>query len=95
MLAASGTVTLQEGSSLAVTLINGFVPQGGDEFDIMDLAGLSGKFGPPSLPPLGGGLAWDTSGLYTSGTITVTPEPASAAMLLTGVVCALLRRRVK
>jgi hypothetical protein len=80
---------------VGVTLINGFVPQDGDEFDIMDFAGLSGEFSTLSLPALGGGLSWDTSDLYTSGTILVAPEPASAAMLLAGVVCTLLRRRAK
>ncbi|MCX5677100.1 MAG: autotransporter-associated beta strand repeat-containing protein [Planctomycetota bacterium] len=95
VLAASGTVTLQSGSTLAVTLINAFVPQGGDEFDILDFAGHSGQFDTPNLPALGGGLSWDTSDLYTSGTIVVAPEPASAAMLIAGVVCTLLRRRAK
>jgi autotransporter-associated beta strand protein len=95
VLDASGTITLQNGSTLAVTLINGFVPQGGDTFDILDFAGLSGEFSTRSLPALGDGLSWDTSGLYTSGTIVVAPEPASAAMLIAGLACTLLRRRAK
>ena len=78
---------------VAVTLIDAFVPQGGDEFDILDFAGVSGPFSTRSLPALGDGLSWDTSGLYTSGTILVAPEPASAAILLAGVIYAVLRRR--
>jgi autotransporter-associated beta strand protein len=95
VLAASGTVTMQSGSTLAVTLINGFVPQGGDEFDILDFAGVSGAFSAPNLPALGDGLSWDTSDLYTSGTILVAPEPASAAVFIAGLACTLLRRRAK
>jgi len=93
VLAASGVVTMQGGSTLGVTLINGYVPQGGEMFDIMDFAGVSGGFGTLSLPVLGGGLSWDTSDLYAGGTIVVAPEPASAAVLLAGVACAFLRRR--
>ena len=95
VLAASGTITLQEGSSLSVTLIDGFVPQGDEVFDIMDFAGLSGEFSTRSLPSLGGGLTWDTSGLYTSGTITVAPEPATLGLVAVGVAGTILRRRRK
>jgi len=95
VLAASGVVTMQNGSTLGVTLINGYVPQGGETFDIMDFGGRSGEFGNLSLPALGGGLSWDTSDLYAGGAIVVAPEPASAAMLIAGVVWAFLRRRAK
>ena len=61
----------------------------------MDFGGRSGEFGTLSLPALGGGLSWDTSGLYAGGTIVVAPEPASAAILLAGVAWAFLRRRVR
>jgi T5SS/PEP-CTERM-associated repeat protein len=94
VLAASGTLTMQTGSTLAVTLINGFVPQGNDEFDIMDFGGRSGEFTNVSLPALGGGLSWDTSGLYTSGTITVAPEPATLALVAMGAVAMFVRRRL-
>ena len=93
MLAASGVVTMQGGSTLGVTLINGFVPQGGERFDIMDFAGVSGKFGNLSLPALGGGLSWDTSDLYAGGTIVVAPEPATLAMVVFGAAAIAVRRR--
>jgi len=93
VLAANGTVTMQSGSTLGVTLINGFVPQGGETFDIMEFAGVSGEFGTLSLPVLGGGLSWDTSDLYTGGTILVAPEPATLAMVAMGAVAMVVRRR--
>ena len=95
VLAASGTLTMQSGSSLAVTLIDGYVPQGDDEFDILDFAGLSGEFSTRSLPQLGTGLSWDTSDLYTGGTITVAPEPATLGLVAVGVAGTILRRRRK
>jgi len=93
VLAASGVVTMQGGSTLGVTLINGFVPQGGETFDIMDFTGVSGQFGNVSLPALGGGLSWDTSDLYTGGTIVVAPEPATLAMVVMGAAAMVVRRR--
>jgi len=93
VLAASGTVTMQNGSTLAVTLINGFVPQGGEVFDIMDFGGRSGEFGNLSLPALGGGLSWDTSDLYAGGTIVVAPEPATLVMVAMGAAAMVVRRR--
>ncbi|MCX5674413.1 MAG: autotransporter-associated beta strand repeat-containing protein [Planctomycetota bacterium] len=95
VLASSGSVTLQAGSTLAVTLINAFVPEKGDAFDILDFAALSGRFGTPTLPALGENLAWNTDGLYTSGVIKVVPEPASAALLMAGLAWAALRRRAR
>ena len=93
VLAASGNIGIEGGSALAVTLINAFAPQEGDAFDILDFAALGGRFGTPTLPALGGDLAWNTDGLYTSGVIQVVPEPASAALLLAGLAGILLRFR--
>jgi len=69
------------------------VPQGGEVFDIMDFAGVSGGFGTLSLPALGGGLSWDTSDLYTGGRIVVAPEPATVALVAMGAVAMVVRRR--
>ncbi|MBE3100269.1 MAG: PEP-CTERM sorting domain-containing protein [Planctomycetes bacterium] len=81
--------------TLDVELLYGFRPQAGQVFDILgfDPAGLSGRFDAVNLPDLGGGLEWDTSGLYSSGTIGVVPEPASAALLMAGMAGVALRRR--
>jgi len=69
------------------------VPQGGETFDIMDFAGVSGKFGNLNLPALGGGLSWDTSDLYAGGTIVVAPEPATLAMVAMGAAAMVVVRR--
>lgn len=60
---------------------------------------ISGTFADILLPTLSGGLTWDTSSLYTSGTLAVTvPEPSTIGtlvlgMALTGAMIAYRRRR--
>jgi len=93
VLASSGDVVLQGGSSRSVSLINSFAPEMGDEFDIMDFSSITGQFTTYNLPTLGGGLSWDTSGLYTNGTISVAPEPTTLALLALGSLALLSRRR--
>jgi len=93
VLAASGAIAFQGDSTLTLSLINGFVPQWHDEFDILDFAGASGHFNALNLPQLGGGLSWDTSDLYAGGTIVVAPEPATLALLAMGAAGIVVRRR--
>jgi hypothetical protein len=69
-LVVSGQALLD--GSLNVSLVNGFSPANGDSFDILDFGTLAGAFGTVNLPPLGGGLAWDQSGLLTNGILAVT-----------------------
>jgi len=58
--------------TLEVSLINGFVPQLGDSFDIFDFNSIAAEsFDAVSLPELTGRNAWDTSSLYTDGLIVV------------------------
>ncbi|MBM4018781.1 MAG: PEP-CTERM sorting domain-containing protein, partial [Planctomycetes bacterium] len=92
VLAAGGTITLQSGSGLSVAFIGEYAPALGDTFHVMDFAALGGEFSTLSLPALGGGLAWDASALYATGTLGVVPEPATAAMVLAGLAFAALRR---
>jgi autotransporter-associated beta strand protein len=57
--------------SLNVSLINGFKPVTGNSFDILDWGSLSGTFANLQLPDLGGRIVWDSSQLYTTGTLSV------------------------
>ena len=57
--------------TLNVSLINGFNPQSGFSFDILDWGSLVGTFSSITLPTLVG-LTWNTSQLYTAGVLSVT-----------------------
>lgn len=87
-----GSATLD--GTLDVVLINGFGPGAGDTFDILDfdLLRLAGGFDTVNLPALGSGLAWDTSALYTTGSLTVLPEPATLSLVALGLLAAARRR---
>ena len=68
--------------TLEVALTNGFVPAAGDKFKILSFASSSGSFASVSLPQLAQGLSWNTSALYTQGTISVeapAPPPLASA----------------
>jgi T5SS/PEP-CTERM-associated repeat protein len=55
---------------LDVDLIDGFVPEAGNVFDVLDWGTLDGEFAAIDLPPLAG-LEWNTSQLYTLGVLGV------------------------
>jgi hypothetical protein len=85
-----GVLTIDSGAILNVANLAGsFTP--GQSFDILDFGTVSGTFSLLNLP--GGEGNWDTSKLYTTGEITVVPEPAAATLLLAGALLALRRRR--
>jgi hypothetical protein len=69
------TGALSLGGILKVDLIDLgaglFAPHSGDSFDILDWGSVSGIFSAIQLPTLGGGLAWNTSQLYTTGVLSV------------------------
>jgi T5SS/PEP-CTERM-associated repeat protein len=67
-----GAATL--GGTLDVVLLD-FMPQLGDTFDFMDWETVSGQFDFVNLPSLTGGLAWDLSQLYATGSLSVIQAP--------------------
>jgi len=93
VLDVGGSLAL--GGTLDVDLLYGFRPQAGQTFDILDFdpENLSGRFSAFDLPDLGGGLLWDTSNLYSTGAITVVPEPATLALVALGALALVRRRR--
>jgi hypothetical protein len=77
---AAGTLTIHLGGATPVTQydqlqvsgpVNSFVPSVGNAFDILDWVTLSGTFSTIQLPSLAVGLTWNTSQLYTTGTLSV------------------------
>lgn len=88
-LHVAGTLSL--GGALNVVLLDGFAPRAGNTFDIMDFGTLVGQFDTINLPTLGNGLSWDTSSLYTQGSIGVVPEPSVFVLLLVGSGCLVVR----
>ena len=85
--------SLSLAGTLDVVLIDNFDPELGDTFDLLDWGSLTDQFNTVNLPGLSGGLTWDDSSLYSTGEITVVPEPASAVLLLSGGVLVMFRRR--
>ena len=73
LICRSGTLTL--GGVLAVTNL-GDALKAGDSFRLFDAPKFSGAFASTQLPSLDPGLAWDVSGLPTTGLIRViVPAP--------------------
>ncbi len=63
--------TLAEGGTLQVTNANSSTFVAGDSFKLFNAGTYSGAFSNVILPPLSAGLAWNTSGLNQSGTLSV------------------------
>lgn len=88
----SGGSSLTLGGTLNVTFINSFMPTVGDTFQLFNAANFSGSFAQLNLPIAAG--EWDTSQLYTTGTIAVAvPEPATLSLLAATLLVPALRRR--
>jgi len=81
--------------TLQVSLIDGYGPQAGDSFDILDFGSITGDFHQILLPDLASGLAWDDSGLLVHGSLSVVPEPTTLVLLsLVGLIgCGRRRKR--
>lgn len=70
-LNVTGTATLN--GTVALVLLPGYVPADGDTFDLLDSPApptLGGSFA-FSLPTLPSGLAWDTSGFASTGSVEI------------------------
>jgi rhamnogalacturonan endolyase len=79
----SGLLTL--GGTLNVTNLGGAFA-GGDTFKLFNAASYTGSFTTLNLPPLSGGLAWQTGALTSSGTLSVVvlPSPYFQSVSLVG-----------
>ena len=68
--------------TLDIVLLDDFSVAYGDTFDLFNWGGsVNGEFDSISASALTGDLEWDTSDLYSSGSISVIPEPNTVALL--------------
>jgi autotransporter-associated beta strand protein len=74
---------LTYGGALSVTNLAGTLTNG-DSFKILDATNDTGAFATLSLPALGSGLGWNTSALYTNGTLSVVMLPRFNSVGLVG-----------
>ncbi len=93
VLNSTGAIDLQSGSTLKLIFLNGFSPDIYNIFDIMNFSSLTGAFSNLDLPVLNSGLHWDTDNLYSDGTLSVVPEPATWLLLALGATGLLFYRR--
>jgi hypothetical protein len=80
--------------TLEVPLIGGFFPIPGMTFGLLDLelAQVQGSFASLELPGLPVGWSWDTTSLYSSGSVTVVPGPTVISSLGLSLLFAARRR---
>lgn len=78
-----GNTLSLEGGTLRLSLLGGFEPQAGQQFDLLNWGTLSGTFFAidESAAALAPGLAWDFSQLYVDGSVTVVALEATAVPL--------------
>ena len=95
-LITSGGVNLAGGSALELLNTGGLGFAEGNAFDLFDWGTAPvGTFTTVDLPTLGSGLTWDTSALYSTGIVSVVPEPSGALLLTLGGITLLAVRRRK
>jgi hypothetical protein len=74
-LSVADSLTLNQ-PILKVALADGFAPVAGDQFQILSFGSVTGTFGSIVLPSLPSPLSWNTSALYSTGTLSVeVPAP--------------------
>jgi autotransporter-associated beta strand protein len=66
----AGTMIL--GGDMKITLLNGFSPEAGDQWQLFDGV-TTGGFDRYVFPTIGDDLMWDTSALYSTGMLAVVP----------------------
>lgn len=80
-IAVTGLATL--GGTLELAFLHAFSPTNGAVFDLFEWSGgVSGQFATIGSSALADGLEWDTSALYSTGTLAVIPEPATGLLML-------------
>ena len=84
---------LEVSGALEVQLLDGFAPTNDTAFKILNATDLSGEFSSLVLPDLLGNLSWDSSLLYSNGTLSVIPEPTTLSLLAVGMLMACRRRQ--
>jgi T5SS/PEP-CTERM-associated repeat protein len=93
-LDVNGHLTLD--GRINVVLVDGFEPQAGTVFNLFDWGAVSGAFDLIDLPKINSGLGWDTSQLFTNGTLSVVvPEPTCATLLIVAAGGLLTRLRLR
>lgn len=100
-----GSLTLTSGSVIKVVLADGYNPQWGDVFNLLDWATVQGSLVPGTFNPAtdldlqvtttmtANGWHWETGQFLSHGVIYVAPEPQRMLLLLAGFTLAVLRRR--
>ena len=83
------------GGILDVTLIDGFSPTAGDEFQLFEASAISGEFSSLNLSEIGLGVEWNTSQLLSTGRLIAVsvPEPSSTVGLMVIACFATVLRR--
>jgi fibronectin-binding autotransporter adhesin len=89
---ATISAQLNFGGTLNVSNIAGVLVVG-QTFNLFDFASKSGSFSSINLPTLNSGLEWNQDNLYTTGEISVVPEPGAALLGGLGMLALLRRRR--
>jgi hypothetical protein len=90
VLVVGGTASLA--GALDVVLWQDFEPERGDYFSIFQFTSVNNTFDLVNLPALGDGLAWDDSSLYSTGSLSVVPEPGSILLVGIALSAVVLRR---